>query len=263
MKNKFLRGVAVVLVAIMFMTTGVTLKIYSAKEPENIVSDDQIEDILNNNDIKDENVDDAPVLDKLIFTQAPENYYDDALFIGDSRCFGLKKYAPKEGATYFVSVGLNVYKLDEQSIEVDNVGKTTLNNLLKNNKYGKIYIMLGINELGYDFNSTCAKYKQLISDIRVLQPDSIIIIHGNLRVSKAKSDSDKLYNNGNINKFNDAISKFANDTDTVYIDVNPIFDDGNGNLKAEYTGDEIHLYGNYYADWSAWLDTQAVIREAS
>ena len=134
---------------------------------------------------------------------------------------------------------------------------------VKNSEKQKIYIMLGINELGYDFDTNCIKYKQLISLIKELQPESIIVIHGNLRVTKEKSDSDKLFNNTNINKFNEAISKFADNINTIYIDVNPMFDDGQGNLNSEYSGDNVHLYGNYYADWSKWLDANAVVREAS
>ena len=265
MNNKFLRGISVILIATIFFSTGIFLKVHSKMEleNENIPAED-VEELLNDEEILDENKETEEVdVKKLTLADAPEGYYDDVLFIGDSRSVGLKTYAPKEGATYFVSEGLNVYKLDEQLLNVDNIGKTTLKDLLKNNKFGKIYIMLGINELGYDFDTNCIKYKQLISLIKELQPESIIVIHGNLRVTKEKSDSDKLFNNTNINKFNEAISKFADNINTIYIDVNPMFDDGQGNLNSEYSGDNVHLYGNYYADWSKWLDANAVVREAS
>ena len=48
----------------------------------------------------------------------------------------------------------------------------------------------------------------------------------------------------------------------MYIDANPLFDDANGDLNAEYTGDNVHLYANHYVDWKNWLETKAVVKDA-
>lgn len=254
MKNKFTKGLCVLLVATLFVSTGVILKLYSKSEPgKDIATDEEIEDLLSENDAIEKK--------ELSFTNAPEGYFNDALFIGDSRTVGLKMYAPIEGATYFASVGLDVYEIEETAVEVDGIGSITLTDLLKQNKYGKIYIMLGINELGFDYDTNLVKYKKLIDSIRTLQPDTIVFIEANLRVGPDKSNNDSIINNANINRFNEAISKFANNYDSVYIDVNPIFDDGYGNLNPEFTGDDVHLYANHYTDWVNWLNTVAVVDE--
>ena len=42
------------------------------------------------------------------------------------------------------------------------------------------------------------------------------------------------------------------------MDVNPLFDDGAGNLAEGYTNDATHVLGKYYqvwADWLAWEQT--------
>lgn len=254
MKNKFQRGLIVILLAALFVSTGIILKMMSNVEPsKETATDEEIEEML-----KEE---EPPVIEYLEFTTAPEGYFKDALFIGDSRTVGLKMYAPIEGATYFASVGLDVYEIEEAVVDVDNVGSVTLTQLLEQNKYGKVYIMLGINELGFDYDTNLVKYKKLMDTIRKYQPDTIIFVEANLRVGYGKSSSDSIINNANIDRFNEAISKFANNVDSVYIDVNPIFDDGYGNLNSEYTSDDVHLYANHYADWVNWFGTVAVMTD--
>ena len=45
-------------------------------------------------------------------------------------------------------------------------------------------------------------------------------------VTKSRSDTDNVINNPAINRFNDAISKFANGNDIFYLDANILFDYG-------------------------------------
>ena len=95
---------------------------------------------------------------------------DDALFIGDSRTVGLCEYGEIPGADFFADVGMNVFNIYKKTVSVPTVGKVTLTQLLTNKKYGKIYIMLGINEIGYPFDSLIAKYKELLDFVSEKQP---------------------------------------------------------------------------------------------
>lgn len=194
------------------------------------------------------------------FTKVDRDYFKDALFIGDSRTVGLSEYADLNGADVFADSGMNVYKLKEQKIKVKGVGKTTLEQLLKKRTYGKIYVMLGINELGYDYKQTVKRFKELIEEIREKQPEAIIFIGANLHVTGGKSKKSDIYNNKNINRFNKAIAKLADKKDIFYIDVNEIFDDKNGNLDKKYTVDESHVLGKYYSEWADWILEKGIVR---
>ncbi len=187
------------------------------------------------------------------------SYFDDALFIGDSRTVGIKEYGYFDNADYFADVSMSVYKVNDKKLAVEGRKKTGLWELLASKKYGKIYIMLGINELGYNFENTVEQYQTLIESIQEAQPDAIIYICANLHVTETKSSSDLYFNNENINRFNLAISQLANGENCFYIDVNVLFDDENGNLNKEYCSDEVHVQGKYYAAWCDWLLTQAVV----
>lgn len=182
----------------------------------------------------------------------------DALFIGDSRTVGMMEYGGLNEANFFCGTGMNVFDIKKNRVSVPAVGKVTLEELLSNKKYGKIYIMLGINELGYEFKSILNKYGDLIRFIREKQPDTSIFIQANLHVSKKRNDSDGYINNKNIDRLNSELSKFANGKNIFYLDVNPLFDDKDGNLSSDKTADNAHLYAKYYKEWGEWICKETV-----
>lgn len=183
-------------------------------------------------------------------------YMGDALFIGDSRTVGLMEYSGIDGADYFCTVGMSVYNIHKKPVSVPNVGKVTLTELLNGKKYGKIYIMLGVNEVGYKFSSTAEKYSELIEFIKDKQPNAVIFIQANLHVSKSRSDSDKVVNNIAINGLNTELSKLADGKHIFYLDANILFDDEAGGLSADKSEDSTHLYAKYYKEWGEWIIKQ-------
>lgn len=190
------------------------------------------------------------------FVLAGREYFSDALFIGDSRTMGLWQYGKAEGADFFANTGMSVYNIMDTEVDVSGNGKVTLEQLLESKQYGKIYLMLGINELGFGREKTVNKYKELLDWIKEKSPNSIIYIQANLHVSASRSESDETFNNANINEFNERISEFIDNEKVFYIDANEIFDDENGNLKAEYTSDNTHVLAKYYVFWVDWLLTK-------
>lgn len=182
---------------------------------------------------------------------------DDMLFIGDSRTVGLMEYAEIENADFFCNVGMSVYNIQDKTVSVPNVGKVTLAQLLGGKKYGKIYIMLGINEVGYELQSIVDKYSELIDFVKENQPDALIFIQGNLHVTQSRSHSDKVVNNTAIDRLNAELSKLADGKTTFYIDANKLFDDANGNLSADKSEDGTHLYAKYYNKWGKWIISQS------
>lgn len=195
-----------------------------------------------------------------IFTKVLPEYFDDALFIGDSRTVGLKEYGSIKNATFFASTGMDIYKIYSTKINVGKQGKIDLISLLKNNKYSKVYIMLGINELGYNFDNTIKKYSELIDTVRAYQPGTIIYVESNMHVSESRSASDSIFNNTNINKFNDMLASLADAKNAYYLDINPLFDDDNGNLRDDYTYDNTHVLGKHYKTWTDWIAENAVAK---
>ncbi len=186
-------------------------------------------------------------------TPTKEEFFSDVLFIGDSRTVGLMEYAGLDTANFFATSGMSSFKVLSEEVSVPNVGKVTLTTLFEQKSYGKIFLMLGINELGYSFSSVVSQYSEVVDFIRQMQPQATLYVCANLHLTASRSDSDEIYNNENINRLNTEIAALADNENIFYLDVNPLFDDENGALNAEYSADDTHPYGKYYAQWGQWI----------
>ena len=192
------------------------------------------------------------------FYHADVSYFDDALFIGDSRTVGLYEYGGLGNAEVFAHSGMSIYKVFNEEFELQSGEKVTLETALQTKQFGKIYIMLGINELGYDFDQTVERFNEAIALIRELQPDALIFIQANLHITNAKSEDSELFNNTNIDLFNQAVGELADGKNIFYLDVNPLYDDEEGGLSEEFTTDHAHILGKYYVDWVDFILQNAV-----
>lgn len=198
-----------------------------------------------------------------VFCEADLSWFDDALFIGDSRTVGLREYGNLGNAEVVADSGMNVYKIFEKEFVTVSGEKKQLETILAERQFGKVYLMLGINELGYDFDRTVSRYADLLAKIRGLQPEALIFLEANLHITGAKSEDSPIYTNENINRFNQAAEQMANGQSIFYLDVNELFDDENGNLAEEYTVDHAHVLGKYYTDWVDWILKHAVVFEGA
>ena len=193
-----------------------------------------------------------------------DSYFADAAFIGDSRTLGIYDYAEIDQADFFCESSMTVFKVMEDTGVMDQRAgkKVDLKIILQQKQYGKIYIMLGINELGYGNTQMYLKqFREMVQQIRVWQPDAIIYLMANLHISEDKNNMATEFNNVNINDKNAAIATLANGVDIFYLDANPLFTDENGFLKADLTFDGVHLYAQHYDVWKTFLMEHAVVKE--
>ena len=196
-------------------------------------------------------------------SEAVDNsYFADAAFVGDSRTDGLLIYSGVGCGENLTSNGLSIFKLAEKkAIKRDGVSYTLLEALdLK--EYGKVYLSLGVNELGiYNDEGFYQAYCAAIDAIRASQPNAVIYIQGliplNEEVVKSKGGKDYLRND-HLLIYNDLMKKAAQEKQVVFLDLNPYFADETGSLPAEATGDGVHLKGAYYKQWLEYLKCHTV-----
>lgn len=194
------------------------------------------------------------------YTKESISYFNDAAFLGDSRTLGISDYAGLDEADFYCDSGMMIFKLLEEAVTYRRTGdKVELSQALQEKRYGKIYIMLGMNELGYgNTEMYLEQYRQVVEKIREWQPDAIIYIMANLHVSREKNNMETEFNNVNINDKNAAAAQLANGTDIFYLDANPLFTDADGFLNAELSFDGVHLYAQHYDAWREFLLEHAV-----
>lgn len=194
------------------------------------------------------------------------SYFEDALFIGDSRTAGLCEYGSLRGtATFLAKESINVYYLFDHELSYTAPDGTTdsrtVEDVLDEKQYGKIYVDLGVNELGTGTTeSFYEKYREILEKIREKQPDAIIYIQGIMHVDKALSSTDSSRNNTVIVQRNEAIATLANGRDIFYIDMNPYVCDDNGDLRDELSGDGVHLKASAYENWDRSLMENAIVK---
>lgn len=193
------------------------------------------------------------------FTTATDDYFADACFIGDSRTVGISQYAGIENATFLCKTSLSIYDYEKPKITYEDA-KTSIHDVLAEKQFGKIYLMVGINECGTGTpESFYERYRDVVMDIRRLQPEALIFIQGNLFVTQKKSNDGDSITNENIAARNDLIATLANQKDIFYIDINESSLCEDGALVSDYTWDQVHVKAQYYPIWKDFLLQHAII----
>lgn len=199
------------------------------------------------------------------FAKQPENegnvsendeyaVFDGALFIGDSRTEGLSLYSGIKNADFFCAKSLSIDKVtDGEKVTVFGT-KMSIYELLESKNYKKVYISLGLNELGWThIERYIEEYTELINAVKESQPDAVIFVQALLPVSKEKSDKGGTVNNAQIYWYNTNLAKMAEDTGTLYINADTPLIDENGCLLPDAATDGVHLKSEYCKIWARRL----------
>lgn len=184
------------------------------------------------------------------FQRVEMDYLDDALFIGDSRTSTLYEYAGWENTDFFVKYGQTVWDVFD-----NNMDGVTLEQMLAGKTYGKIYIMLGINELGTGTaESFAAQFEKDVERVRQMQPNAIIFIQSIMHVTQSKDAENTYINNQEINARNDKLKELADGQNVFFIDENEAMDEpGTGTLKGDCSFDGVHIKAKYIEVWREFL----------
>lgn len=204
-----------------------------------------------------------PLTTKYDYQKVKKDYFDDAVFIGDSRIVGMYDYSGLTNATFLAKTGLTVYNLlDDEFVKDPDTGKdVSVSYMMQHHNYGKIYLMVGINELGTGGTERFAEaYKDVLKKFRKWQPDAVIYVQSIMGVSPKKDKTDPVFNNTNIRDKNYAISKLTDGIHIFYLNIQEIYEDKNHNLLQDLTFDDVHLYAQHYDKWVKYLKTHAVVK---
>ncbi|MCQ2431104.1 MAG: GDSL-type esterase/lipase family protein [Clostridia bacterium] len=200
----------------------------------------------------------APEPEPLTFQAVTDDYFADALFIGDSCTDGLRMCSQPGDALMYAGTSMTVYGVLDSKLKVD--GVTGLRALLEERTFGKIYIMLGINEAGYGMESYLNQYKAMLDEIRTCQPDAIIFIESIIHVTAAFAAEQPVYGKDNLSKRNQALYDMADGENIFFLNINEVLSDGYGNLPASYSDDGVHLKAAYYQNWHDYLLSHGIVK---
>lgn len=196
-------------------------------------------------------------------TAMDDSFFNNAVFIGDSRMEGFRNSSGITQGTFLTGVGLAVNDMDKQIISTAE-GNISVYQGLSGHQYDRIYLMLGANDLGYyPWEDFLPQFMSVLEQFHELQPKAIIYVCSVIYVDESKIAAGFEYdNNDNVRTINGYILEACEELwYSYYLNLNEIFSDGYGELISDASPDGIHLYPDYLAMMLDYLKTHYITDE--
>lgn len=189
---------------------------------------------------------------------ADDSFFDNVVFLGDSRTEGLQLFSGLKHGTFYWARGMSVFRADNEDFKLFEVDgeKYTLVGTLGLKSYDAVYIMIGINEMGYSAASYEAGLAELIDKVIAAQPEAVIYLQTLAPVNEEEARANELadyINNTKVNQFNEAIVRVAAEKRVVLLDSGSIYRNEKGELPAELSADGAHFVYGGYKIWADYL----------
>ena len=148
---------------------------------------------------------------------------------------------------YFTTTGLSAADVSGCGrFSLPDGGTGTLADGLGQKDFSKVYIMLGVNEIGISKNRLKENMAAVIRIVRDNQPEGIPIYVLNLTpTTQVKSDGSD-FNQANIKRLNEALAELCQEQKCYLVDLWSCFADENGSLPADKSTDGVHLKAPQY-----------------
>src|SRR5690606_38258652 len=136
---------------------------------------------------------------------------------------------------------------DDIGTSVSSTGVLSRLDQVKQAKPAIVFVMIGINCL-WDKEGTAdqaiKQYEAMVPALKAAVPDARIVLQSVLPTA-----GDINYTNPKAGQLNDQIEKLAKEHGAVWLDLRPLMQNEQGELKAEFTGDNVHLKQAAYEVW--------------
>lgn len=189
------------------------------------------------------------------------SYFADAVFVGDSRTDGFWRFSGVKQGKRLTCDGLSVFTLDKTpAIHVNGTAYTVLDALALKD-YAKVYLCLGVNELGYrDDEAFYRAYCDAIDAVRACQPDAVIYVQTLIPLNEGKvaaSGGFGYLKNDHLRAYNELICKAAAEKQVPVLDLYTHFA-VDGQLPADASRDGVHLLAPYCKKQLEYFKTHTV-----
>lgn len=174
-----------------------------------------------------------------------EDWFRDAAFIGDSRMKGIMNFAKFEYAADFSHVGLTVADVFTKPYIETESGSVTVSEALQGGTYGKIYMMTGLNELGwYDTDKFIEYYGDLVDHAKQTHPEAQIYVIGIMPVGAKATAEQAHLTNDRVQMFNGLILGMCEAKQVYFVDgFEAVASDGS--LPDDASPDGVHMEPGY------------------
>lgn len=204
-------------------------------------------------------------------------WFDDAVFIGDSVSLKLKNYVTKQrqsapdffGQAQFLTSGSlgsanALWEISDQSVHPSYQGtKMLLEEAVPLTGAKKVYLMLGMNDVGlYGVDDSVSNLDTLIQRIQAQAPDTSIYIQSATPICEGAEK--KSLNNAALEEYNRKLSLLCEEKGYAFVDVASVMRDEHGFLVYDYCSDPegmgIHFTDKACDIWMEYLLADAQTR---
>lgn len=195
-----------------------------------------------------------------------DSFFDTAVYLGDSRTEGLQLFSGLKHGDFYWARGMTVFKADSEDYRVFEVDgqKYNLLEVLALKQYESVYIMLGVNELGFPSSSYQEGLGTLLDRVIELQPDAVVYLQIMPPLNDNLCRANKLpdyITNTNLTAFNEAIVRVAAEKKVVLLNTAEAYAGEDGQLPAELASDGCHFAYTAYSRWADYLRCHIMDRE--
>ena len=189
-----------------------------------------------------------------------DTYFEDAVFLGDSRTEGFHLYSGLKAGTCLYGVGATVESVfTKKAWPAGEREGVPLLDALAEIECGKVYLMLGINELGWSKKETFYdQYAKVVDRVRQDHPDAQVILQTIPPVSAEQDAKGSYVNNERIGVYNGVIRALAEEKECALVDVAEALTGEDGCLPRNLTFEGIHLNTAGCRVWLEYLRTHGV-----
>lgn len=188
--------------------------------------------------------------------RAGDEFFEDAAIIGNSLVEGLRIYSKLSSLDYYSGTSMTVISAtSNRDVLLKNGTYGTQLDAMAQYDYAKVYIELGINDIGWPVETFIADYGKMIDRIKADQPDADIYIMAITPVSRNREATSSYFTKARVEMYNAALYQLAKEKECYYIDCYSILQGPDGYLPEEHTWDGVHLNVPQYSVWEECIRT--------
>ena len=178
--------------------------------------------------------------------------FENSAFVGNSMLEDLDMFGIIDNADFYAKTGLTVTTVFEEKT-VD--GTAPIMDEVVAGNYEKVFLMFGLNELGWSYSDVFVEdYGKIIDTLREANPDVEIYVQSLFPVSKERSDKN-LYGvtNERIVDYNNMLKELCDEKGVEYVDVYSAMVTEDGVLEDGASPDGVHPNMQYCETWVQYL----------
>jgi len=185
-------------------------------------------------------------------TNTSNSCFENSAFVGNSMLEDLNMFGIIDNADFYAKTGLTVSTVFTDST-VD--GSSPIMDEVVAGNYDKVFLMFGLNELGWSYSDVFIKdYEKIIDTLRKSNPNIEIYVQSLFPVSKERSDKN-LYGvtNERIESYNQMLKDMTEKEKVHYVDVHAAMVTKDGALADGASPDGVHPNMEYCKTWVQYL----------